>query len=299
MRVRPIEPAAGQPLLEPPEKTLVPDMHPEGDLGLAAIAAEMTFPGQDAKEITNLAVCQVEHLASITTEGAFLFHRRVARGTAQGWALGDLMLAELLPRVTGYLRIEGPQGLEPGLERFGRWLLDEAVPAGGLGAIEPGDLAARHLLDSLLFAAPRHGDQPPTRILDLGTGVGLPGIPLALAFPGTEVIMIDRSTRRCRLAGRAVRVLGLANASVVRADVFSDELPRADLVVSRAAIPPPRLLPVLERLVTSVGVVGGSHRNKPVASGYETIEIPRGVLDREVWLLMMASSMNARKRTIQ
>lgn len=171
------------------------------------------------------------------------------------------------------------------IDLYHQWILTEAVPAGGIGPAEVDRLPDRHLADSLLYA---RFFAPPKRLWDLGSGIGLPGIPLAVLLPETECVLIDRSGRRIELMKRAVRVLGLSNV-VVR----KDEIARLDgpvsVVVTRASLPPDRLLPHLERIVATggVAVAGGSWVARPVHSGWVTEEAARGSLDRPVWLLIM------------
>ncbi|NND84548.1 MAG: class I SAM-dependent methyltransferase, partial [Acidimicrobiia bacterium] len=136
--------------------------------------------------------------------------------------------------VLRWMGVAGPPGLLERLERFEGWLAAEGADAGGIGPAELPDLWERHVLDSIMFGFEAGS---PTRIVDLGSGAGLPGIPLALLFPSAEVMLVDRSGRRVRLARRAARVAGAANVSVVQAGF--GELPpqEADLVVMRASLP--------------------------------------------------------------
>ena len=129
---------------------------------------------------------------------------------------------ELWQRVTS----TGGRRLNPNqierLARFQEWLVTEAVPAGGLGPNEVDRVARRHVADSLLFASVLEGS--PEHIRDLGSGVGLPGIPLAILLPESRVELVDRSGRRTDLIKRAVRVLGLPNVDVIqrRADQLEE-----------------------------------------------------------------------------
>ena len=172
---------------------------------------------------------------------------------------------------------------------FGAWLIGEASAAGGLGPGEMTIMESRHLADSLLFA---HGwwSTNPESILDVGSGVGLPAVPLAIASPRTRVIALDRSSRRARLIRRAGRLLDLPNLAVLERDVAEMKRDRFPVVVSRAALPPARLRPHLQRLLLpgGIAVVGGSHVTKSVEEGYETLTVPAEVLDRPVWILIMA-----------
>lgn len=95
-----------------------------------------------------------------------------------------------------------------------------------------GRLHARHLLDSLSAVPWLTG----TSIMDLGTGAGLPGLPLAIAQPQRSFTLVDRSRRKIRFIGHACRSLGLDNVTPVAGDVRSS-LPadsRFDTIVARA-----------------------------------------------------------------
>lgn len=72
----------------------------------------------------------------------------------------------------------------------------------------------RHILDSLMLvpALPETG-----RFLDVGTGGGLPGIPVAIALPGLEVTLLEATTKKCRFLEEVVALLGLTNVRVLNA----------------------------------------------------------------------------------
>lgn len=178
-----------------------------------------------------------------------------------------------------------PDGLAENLSRYREWLLDEALPAGGIGPGEASRVDIRHIADSLLFSLLI---EPGGEVLDVGTGVGLPGIPLACLMPETRFVLLDRSARRVRLANRAVRVLQLGNVEVVQSDLHSWRQP-SSVVVSRATIPPEDLLLPLKRLVSpgGIAVIGGSWNERPEVDGYDAKEIGSAFLDRSVWILMM------------
>jgi 16S rRNA (guanine(527)-N(7))-methyltransferase RsmG len=179
---------------------------------------------------------------------------------------------------------------EARLDQCAEWLVREAIPAGGVGPGEEAHVEERHIADSLLFAWGWRNESP-ERVLDIGSGVGLPALPLAITHPDVEFTALDRAGRRVRLLKRAIRVLGLSNVTVLEGDV-RDVSDRYPAVVSRAAIPPAELLPFLRRTVASggCGVVGGSRAEQPAVDGYETVEIPSEVLDRPAWILIMAQS---------
>lgn len=80
---------------------------------------------------------------------------------------------------------------------------------------DPQEMIARHLLDSLVLLPYLHG----ARVLDIGTGPGLPGIPLALARPDIAFTLLDANAKKTRFVTQAVGELGLKNVEVVQARV--------------------------------------------------------------------------------
>lgn len=178
------------------------------------------------------------------------------------------------------------------LRQFGTWLSREAIPSGALGPNEGVRLHTRHLADSLVFAAAWRGLSPPPRLVDLGSGVGLPGIPLAILWPATRVTLVERRERRADLARRAVRRLALPNVEVAQQEAVAVTM-EAEMVVARAVAAPAVVAEWAGRIVVAGGVVamGGSWTKAPVARpGEEVMEIPGEVLDRPVWLRIMAAS---------
>lgn len=96
---------------------------------------------------------------------------------------------------------------------------------------EPAQMLTHHLLDSLaVLPHVRAG-----RLLDVGSGAGLPGIPLALARPGMHVTMLDASNKKASFMQQAIIELGLKNAEALhtRVEDLKPELP-FDQIVSRA-----------------------------------------------------------------
>jgi len=172
------------------------------------------------------------------------------------------------------------------LDRYRHWLLTEAVEAGGIGPNETTRIDNRHIGDSLLFAG--GFDQTPEEILDVGSGVGLPGIPLSIVMPDSQFLLLDRSGRRTDLMKRVIRVLELSNVEVVHGDISAWDT-QVGGVVSRASLSPEQALTSFSRILKSGGtaVVGGSWAAPPMVSGFDLLEIPGTVLDQRVWLLIM------------
>jgi 16S rRNA (guanine527-N7)-methyltransferase len=90
-------------------------------------------------------------------------------------------------------------------------LLDRWNHTYNLTAIrDPREMVTRHLLDSLAM----HAFVSDGTLADLGTGPGLPGIPLAIAKPGLLVTLVESNGKKARFLREAVRTLGLSNARV-------------------------------------------------------------------------------------
>jgi 16S rRNA (guanine527-N7)-methyltransferase len=96
---------------------------------------------------------------------------------------------------------------------------------------DPAEMVTRHVLDSLAVMPWLDAD----RLLDVGAGAGLPGIPLAIANPSLDVTLVDSAGKKVRFMNHARRQLGLSNVHPVDARVenYGPERP-FDAVISRA-----------------------------------------------------------------
>lgn len=135
----------------------------------------------------------------------------------------------------------------------------------------PEAVAVKHILDSLLLL---RFSPFPGRILDFGSGAGYPGIPLAVALPGSRVVLLESSGKKCAFLSHALRELSLGNADVVNARLerlSPLSLGPFDHIVTRATLPReeavPLLLPYLApggRFLLMQGPRGGKgKREKP------------------------------------
>lgn len=96
---------------------------------------------------------------------------------------------------------------------------------------DPEDMIARHLLDSLVVLPYLAG----ARVLDIGSGAGLPGIPLAVARPELGFTLLDTNSKKTRFLTQAVGELALNNVEVVHSRVENYRPERKfDTLVSRA-----------------------------------------------------------------
>ncbi len=121
-------------------------------------------------------------------------------------------------------------------------------PALGLVAEGERDLVARHLLDSLSAARIFAALPPGARILDLGSGAGLPGIPLAICLPRHRFVLVERSLRRSTFLEQCTALLRLSNVCVVARDVREYRV-AVDAVTLRA------VSPLTPRFLRSSGIV--------------------------------------------
>lgn len=111
------------------------------------------------------------------------------------------------------------------------------------------NLEVNHLLHSLgivkfvKFA-------PGTRVMDLGTGGGLPGIPLAIYYPEVTFHLVDRIGKKLKVAQDIASRIGLTNVTVQHGDV-KEVKGKFDFVVSRAVMDLGDLVPLVKRFIAS------------------------------------------------
>jgi len=135
--------------------------------------------------------------------------------------------------------------LKSGLKRQGLELSDDKIQllldyhallvkwnkAYNLTAVrDPEDMISRHLLDSLSIIPHITGE----RILDVGTGPGLPGIPMSICFPEKEFTLLDSNGKKTRFLTQSKIELKLTNMTPVQSRIESFEAPLFDAITSRA-----------------------------------------------------------------
>ena len=140
---------------------------------------------------------------------------------------------------------------------------------------DPGDMVRKHLLDSLAMhpgvdaIAARGG-----RLADLGTGAGLPGIPLAIAKSGLQVTLVESNGKKARFLREAVRTLQLGNARVAESRIEALDAPAAfEAITARALATLPAILALGGHLLAPGGVLLAMKGTLP---GDEIAALPPG-----------------------
>jgi 16S rRNA (guanine527-N7)-methyltransferase len=128
---------------------------------------------------------------------------------------------------------------------------DEHAPT---GVRDPRGAVDAHLADSLV-ALELDEVRQARAIVDVGSGAGFPGLPLAIALPRAQATLVESNARRASFLEQAVAVSGLAAVRVVNARVeeWKDGLGTSDLVVIRALAP----LPVVVEYAAPLLALGG------------------------------------------
>jgi 16S rRNA (guanine527-N7)-methyltransferase len=132
------------------------------------------------------------------------------------------------------------------LSELGRW--GRRV---NLTAIQnPEEMVGAHILDSLAVRPFLKGPQ----VIDIGTGAGFPGLPLAVAEPDVEFTLLDSNGKKISFVRHMIGELGLSNANAIKARA-EDYAPgnRFDTVIARALAAIPRLVELSAHLVREDG----------------------------------------------
>ena len=144
----------------------------------------------------------------------------------------------------------------------------------------PADILQQHLMDSLRAVNHLRG----RRIADVGSGAGLPGIPLAIARPDCRMILMERASRRCDFLRLVKTRLGLGNVEVIECDARDlDGGTLFDTALARALTRPAEALALLLRLVHEQGRV-------VLFCGQQRFDVPESQDGRTVRLLRPANT---------
>ncbi len=132
-------------------------------------------------------------------------------------------------------------------------------------------MVSGHILDSLTVRPLLEG----RRVIDVGTGAGFPGLPLAIAEPQIEFGLLDSNGKKISFVQHVIGELGLSNASAIRARA-EDYAPaeRFDTVIARALASIPKLLQLAGHLIREEGVLLALKGKHPAAELESIEEIP-------------------------
>ena len=135
---------------------------------------------------------------------------------------------------------EGIFGSQIGLARqYAQKLANDSDELGLLGPRELDKIWSRHILNSAVVAELVN---PGELVADVGSGAGLPGIPMAIAAPETDFVLIEPMDRRASWLQEVVDELGLENVEVVRARAEEVEGGQFEVVTARAVAALDKLL---------------------------------------------------------
>jgi 16S rRNA (guanine527-N7)-methyltransferase len=169
-------------------------------------------------------------------------------------------------------------------QRYAEVLATDGVERGLLGPREVGRIWDRHLLNSAAIAELL---EPEARVVDIGSGAGLPGLPLAIARPDLRVVLLEPLLRRSDFLRDVVHELGL-EVEVVRGRAeepsVRDRLAGSDAAVSRAVAALDKLtkwsMPLLKQDGQMVAIKGErapdevrEHRRVMEASGATDVRV--------------------------
>ena len=180
----------------------------------------------------------------------------------------------------GATRILGRELSPEQIEAFGRYLqiLAKWQKVSRLvGSADPGWIVEHIFLDSLLFL--KVLPEKARSVLDVGSGAGVPGIPIKIARPWITLTLVESRRRRASFLQSAVREIGLEGVRIlnVRADALVGTSDAGfDAVVFRCAAELSSMFPLARRLVAPGGVILGSGPPSPrFVAEVEWVEVER------------------------
>ncbi len=156
---------------------------------------------------------------------------------------------------------------------------------------DPAEAWSKHVLDSLSLVPELRALAPGAGVVDVGSGGGLPGIPLALALPEQRFTLLEATGKKARFLAETARALGLDNVQVVaaRAESFArgPERERFAAATARAL----SRLPVLLELTLPLVRVGG------LSLAIKGEQAPAEIAEAQAALRLLAAEVESTRRT--
>jgi 16S rRNA (guanine527-N7)-methyltransferase len=139
---------------------------------------------------------------------------------------------------------------------------------------DPAEMVAGHVLDSLAVRPHLQG----ARVIDIGTGPGFPGLPLAIVEPDVEFVLLDSNGKKISFVQHMIGELGLSNAKALKARAEGYQPGNGfDTVIARALASVPRLVELSSRLVGEDGQLLALKGKYPAEELEEITNLPEWV----------------------
>lgn len=142
------------------------------------------------------------------------------------------------------------------------------------------NMVQKHYIDCILVAKLLHGDLP-SPILDIGTGPGLPGIPLKIVSPGTKFILAEGRHRRIRFLKEVVAALGLKGIEIYEGKIYASFSRPVEGIITRALESIPKTLVRVRKCLSPGGravFMKGPHCEDELKEALETLDPEYGLL---------------------
>ncbi len=157
------------------------------------------------------------------------------------------------------------------------------------------DMARLHILDSLAVLPYIEGN----RIADIGTGAGLPGIPLAIFLPNVDFTLIDSSSKKTRFVQQAILELDLGNVSVIHSRVENIQIEKLfSSLILRAFSNMQTIVALTRHLIDKQGIVLAMKGHNPsgelidITEQYTVIPVKVPGVDAERCLIRITGINN-------